>query len=94
MKKHKKGYTTAGVNLFMLFVLNLTREGEFIMKFNGQILQLNREIPLLQFVRENKYDLAKIAVELNGRIVPKAAYAEVILRDEDTLEVVNFVGGG
>ncbi|HWQ71948.1 MAG TPA: sulfur carrier protein ThiS [Desulfitobacteriaceae bacterium] len=64
------------------------------MKFNGQILQLNREIPLLQFVRENKYDLAKIAVELNGEIVPKAAYAEVILRDEDTLEVVNFVGGG
>jgi thiamine biosynthesis protein ThiS len=64
------------------------------MKFNGKILQLNRDISLLQFVQENKYDISKIAVELNGDIVPKATYAEVMLQEEDILEVVSFVGGG
>ncbi|MDD2233762.1 MAG: sulfur carrier protein ThiS [Desulfitobacteriaceae bacterium] len=64
------------------------------MKFNGEILQLSRDISLLQFVQENKYDISKIAVELNGDIVPKTSYADVMLREEDILEVVSFVGGG
>lgn len=64
------------------------------MKFNGKILQLNRDISLLQFVQENKYDISKIAVELNGDIVPKATYADVMLKEKDILEVVSFVGGG
>lgn len=64
------------------------------MKFNGKLLQLNRDISLLQLIQENKYDSSKIAVELNGNIIPKATYADVMLRDEDTLEVVSFVGGG
>jgi thiamine biosynthesis protein ThiS len=33
-------------------------------------------------------------VELNGTIVPKASYDEVMLSPEDTLEIVRFVGGG
>lgn len=34
------------------------------------------------------------AVELNGAVVPKAAYADQPLRDGDRLEVVRLVGGG
>jgi thiamine biosynthesis protein ThiS len=64
------------------------------MKFNGKILQLNQDISLLQFVQKNKYDISKIAVELNGNIVPKATYADVVLQEDDILEVVSFVGGG
>jgi thiamine biosynthesis protein ThiS len=64
------------------------------MKFNGQILQLNKDISLLSYLQEKKFDIAKIAVELNGKIVPKATYADVRLQEEDVLEVVSFVGGG
>ncbi|HWQ89250.1 MAG TPA: sulfur carrier protein ThiS [Desulfitobacteriaceae bacterium] len=64
------------------------------MKFNGQTRQLNRNISLLQYLQENKFDISKIAVELNGNIVPKTTYAEVLLQEEDVLEVVSFVGGG
>ena len=31
---------------------------------------------------------------LNGNIVPKAAYAETVLSDGDSIEIVSFVGGG
>ena len=36
----------------------------------------------------------RVAVEINEEIVPKAKYDETILKDEDTVEVVRFVGGG
>ena len=36
----------------------------------------------------------KIAVELNLEIVPRSAYAEVVLKPGDRLEIVRFVGGG
>ncbi|MBC2670549.1 sulfur carrier protein ThiS [Novosphingobium piscinae] len=37
---------------------------------------------------------AKVAVERNGDIVPRATLAEVLLADQDRLEIVHFVGGG
>ena len=34
------------------------------------------------------------AIELNREIVPKARYAAMILKPNDRLEIVTFVGGG
>lgn len=64
------------------------------MKVNGTIIALEDKQSLLDFLAGNKYDLTKIAVERNGEIVPRATYAKVMLKDEDTLEIVSFVGGG
>jgi len=36
----------------------------------------------------------KVAVELNGAIVPRSTLAEAPLKDGDVLEIVHFVGGG
>ena len=36
----------------------------------------------------------RVAVERNGDVVPRAAWAETTLTDGDRLEVVTFVGGG
>ena len=36
----------------------------------------------------------RIAVELNGDILPKYSYSDTMLKDGDRLEVVTFVGGG
>ena len=36
----------------------------------------------------------RVAVERNGEIVPRAAWAKVRLEDGDKLELVQFVGGG
>jgi len=37
---------------------------------------------------------ARLAVERNGRVVPKPDYPAVALEEGDVLEVVHFVGGG
>jgi thiamine biosynthesis protein ThiS len=36
----------------------------------------------------------RVAVELNGDIVPRAKWPESPLKDGDRLEIVHFVGGG
>ena len=40
------------------------------------------------------FNPARVVVELNGEIVPKAAYADTVLKDGDSVEVVCFMGGG
>lgn len=49
---------------------------------------------LAEYLTDTGYDLKRIAVEHNHRIVPKSQYAATQLRDGDTLEIVSFVGGG
>jgi thiamine biosynthesis protein ThiS len=36
----------------------------------------------------------RLAVEVNGRVVPRSARATTRLRDGDRIEIVTFVGGG
>ena len=47
-----------------------------------------------QYLLAENYNIARVAVECNGDIVPKSAYASFTFKDGDMLEVVSFVGGG
>lgn len=49
---------------------------------------------LSELLQEQNYRTERVAVELNGEIVPKAAFGQTVLKDGDRLEVVSFVGGG
>ena len=49
---------------------------------------------LTEYLAAINYNPARIAVEKNGDIVPKAQYETTVLEDGDTVEVVSFVGGG
>lgn len=64
-----------------------------MVKINGENLNV-AGMYLAEYLETTDYDLKRIAVELNGNIVPKASYGETLLADGDTLEVVSFVGGG
>ncbi|MEG6616113.1 sulfur carrier protein ThiS [Peptococcaceae bacterium 1198_IL3148] len=64
------------------------------MKVNGTIILLEQSQTLLAFLEAQGFDINTIAVEHNGKITPRATYKDVLLRDEDTLEIVQFVGGG
>ena len=60
---------------------------------NGTALDIAGQI-LEGYLTGEGYDKKRIAVELNGEIVPKAQYGQTVLKDGDALEVVSFVGGG
>lgn len=64
------------------------------MRLNGKIIRLEQSMTLSELLMIQTVDIRYVAVELNGVIVPKAEYDRIQLADEDTLEVVRFVGGG
>ena len=61
---------------------------------NGKELSISAPLALSEYLASKQYEISKIAVELNGTIVPKSSYNATILHDGDHLEVVSFVGGG
>jgi sulfur carrier protein len=64
------------------------------MLVNGEKIELSDNPALTVFLSDRGYNLDRIAVERNGRIVPKADFSAEMLDDSDKLEVVCFVGGG
>ena len=64
------------------------------MKLNGEVITLSAPVCLKTLLTEQGYTGLRIAVELNGDIVPKDQYESTEIHDNDTLEVVSFVGGG
>ena len=77
------------------FFLNtlFSKEVQEMVKINGKELDIAGKT-LADYLASTNYDTKRIAVERNGEIVPKATYGETVLKDEDTIEVVSFVGGG
>lgn len=61
---------------------------------NGKKVQISRSLTVTEYLEENHYKQNRIAVEINGKILPKSAYASVTLKEGDVLEIVSFVGGG
>ena len=64
------------------------------MKINGKENKLENETVLSGILEDQGFNLLKIAVMKNGDIVPKAEYDKTLINDNDSLEVVSFVGGG
>ncbi|HWR58293.1 MAG TPA: sulfur carrier protein ThiS [Thermodesulfovibrionales bacterium] len=47
-----------------------------------------------ELLREMKVTPGRVAVEVNLAIIKRADFEKVRLRDGDSVEIVNFVGGG
>ena len=64
------------------------------MTVNGKSVLLELCYTLEQYLNEKQYQQNRIAVEINGSIIPKSKYQTTILKQNDTIEIVSFVGGG
>lgn len=64
-----------------------------MVRINGEDLDVCGK-SVAEYLNSAGYDLMRVAVELNGDIVPKVQYADTIFKDGDSVEVVSFVGGG
>ena len=49
---------------------------------------------ITEYLKEAGYKESQVAVERNCAIVSKGDYAETKIEEEDTIEVLSFVGGG
>lgn len=64
-----------------------------MVKINGESVEA-AGITVAEYLQRENFDSRRIAVEINEEIVPKNKFAEVILQDGDTVEIISFMGGG
>lgn len=64
-----------------------------MIKINGEELNVAGK-NVAEYLTESGYDIKRVAVELNGDILPKSQYTDTILKGGDCVEIVSFVGGG
>jgi thiamine biosynthesis protein ThiS len=61
---------------------------------NGDTVRVPGGCTIAELLRQLSLDRARVAVEHNLRVVPKAEHAERRLNHGDRVEIVTFVGGG
>lgn len=49
---------------------------------------------LLQYLTDTGYNPAHVAVERNLAIIPRDTWGQVTIEDGDTIEILQFMGGG
>ena len=63
-------------------------------QLNGKKINIKRNFSILDLLKKYNLDNKKIAIELNGAIIPKINYKRKHLKNNDKLEIVYFIGGG
>ncbi len=63
-------------------------------QLNGKKVVIKSNCSILELLKKHKLNAKKIAIEHNGTIVPKINYNKKILKNNDKLEIVHFIGGG
>ena len=63
-------------------------------KVNGKFKNVNETYKILDLVKDLKIPLKKVAIELNQEIMDKKNIDKVILKKNDKIEIVHFIGGG
>ena len=63
-------------------------------QLNGSSYEINNGTNLNELLNKLKIVKNKVAIEVNGEIVEKNKYSNLILNKDDKVEIVHFIGGG
>ena len=65
-----------------------------IITLNGERYELERPLSVIDLLATLEIDPRRVAIEHNLIILKRHTFPEVIVSEGDTVEIVNFVGGG
>ena len=63
-------------------------------QLNGKKITINQKFSLFDLLKKYKLNEKKIAIELNGQIITKNMYKKRLVKHNDKIEIVHFIGGG
>jgi len=63
-------------------------------EINGLQSKIHQPLTVDELISSLNYLNKKIAIEVNGEIIPRSAYSNKIIVDGDKVEIINAVGGG
>jgi len=63
-------------------------------QLNGDSYEINNGSNLNELLNKLKIQKNKVAIEVNGEIIEKKKYNNLVLINGDKVEIVHFIGGG
>ena len=63
-------------------------------QLNGTPYEINYGTNLNELLNKLKIEKNKVAIEVNGAIVERSKYTNLVLNKDDKVEIVHFIGGG
>ena len=61
---------------------------------NGDLKEFSSALTLAELIDQLEFPAPRIAIELNREVVRRSDWGSTMLKDEDRIEIVHFVGGG
>ena len=61
---------------------------------NGEKKLISISSNLSDVLKNFDIDANKIAIEINKKVIPKSLYKNTLIKNEDKIEIVQFIGGG
>ena len=65
-----------------------------LITLNGERFELDQPVSISGLLAKLAIDERRVAVEHNLSIVKRQTFSNVVVCEGDTVEIVNFVGGG
>ena len=63
-------------------------------QLNGKKIFLKTKYSIFDLLEKYHLSNKKIAIELNGVIIPRGSFMKKFLKNNDKVEIVHFIGGG
>ena len=63
-------------------------------QLNGKKVVIKTNYSIFDLLKKYKLSNKKIAIEYNGVIISKESFKGKILKNNDKIEIVHFIGGG
>ena len=63
-------------------------------KVNGKYANIDKNQALSKLLKKLKIPIKKVAIELNQEIIDKKNITKIIIKKNDKIEIVHFIGGG
>ena len=71
-----------------------SKNSNVLIKVNGENKLVPQNIYILNLLELYKINEDRVVIELNKKILKKELFESVLLKENDELEIVTFVGGG
>ena len=72
----------------------MKKKNKIKIKFNGKNLLIDKSSNIDNLIKQFNIKLNNVAIEYNNKIIDKKKIKKILLKNNDSIEVVPFIGGG
>tara|TARA_Y100000590_G_scaffold181594_1_gene206972 strand:+ start:1646 stop:1864 length:219 start_codon:yes stop_codon:yes gene_type:complete len=72
----------------------MKKKNKIKIKFNGKNIFIDKSKNIDNLIKQFNIKLNNVAIEYNNKIIDKKKIKKIVLKNNDFIEVVHFIGGG